>query len=105
MDKLIVYAFMQGDRFIAGYESLLGRSSLSGLGSSLRLSEFLLMGPLLGDGGIEATVGIVGLVDIEGGVVEGSPQSESEAEDEELIGPGIFEDLADQSPAPLDEWL
>jgi hypothetical protein len=104
MDRLILICVMGGDRFIAGYESL-GSSSLSGLGSSLRLSEFLLMGLLLGHSGIECAVGVVGLVDIEGGVEEGGPETEGEAEDEEMVGPGVFEDLAEESPAALDEWL
>lgn len=99
------YVLMRGDRFIAGYESLLGRSSLSGLGSSLRLFELLLMGLLLGNSGIEGAVCVVGLVEIEGGVVESGPESEGQAEDEELVCPGVFEYLADESPSPLDEWL
>ena len=63
------------------------------------------MSAFLGDGGVEGAVLVVGLVDVEGGVVEGSPESEGESEDEELVGPGVFEDLSHQSPSSLDEGL
>jgi hypothetical protein len=63
------------------------------------------MGAFLGDGCVEGAVGVVGLVDVEGGEVEGRPQSEGQSEDEQLVGPTVFEYLAHQSPAALHDGL
>lgn len=45
---------------------------------------------------------VVHLVEPETGEVEGCPESEGEAEDEDLVGPAVIKELAEESPAALD---
>lgn len=59
----------------------------------------------LGHRGLIGAMLVILLIDIQGRVVESSPQSEGQPEDEELIHPTILEGLADQPPASLHEWL
>lgn len=63
------------------------------------------MGAFLGDCGLIGAVLVIRLIDIQGGVVESSPESEGQPEDEELIQPTILEGLADQPPTSLHKWL
>ncbi len=67
-------------------------------------SEFFLVGLLFCDGCIEGAVGVVWLIDVEDGIVEGCPKGEGQAEDEELIQPTEFESFADNSPSAFDCW-
>lgn len=60
------------------------------------------MGSLLGDGCLVGAVAVVHLVEPEAGEVKGSPESEGEAEDEDLICPAVVEELAEESPPAFD---
>ena len=63
------------------------------------------MSLLLSDSRSISPVGIVGLVDVESGIVESSPKPKGKSKDEKLVGPTIFENLANNPPSALDNRL
>ena len=48
---------------------------------------------------------VIGLVDPETGVEERSPDSEAEAEHEQLVHPAGLEEFSHESPASFDHWI
>jgi hypothetical protein len=82
-------------------ESLLS-PSFGSFGSLFSLSKLFLVGFFLSDGSFVTSVGIVGLIDGENGVVEGGPHGEGKSEDEYLVCPTVVEQLSKESPSTFD---